>query len=86
MGDTESLEADLQTAEKAAAEAWEDWKTAAPQAQDTFLKRYNDIQGGVESLRQQISLLGASSSPLRCLRLFFVCKLAATAASLGKQG
>ena len=81
MSELAKLRAQLEAAEKAAAEAWEEWKAAGPQTQDAFLKRYNDVQGGVESLRQQISCHGASNSPVHSLGLFFVCRLAAAAAA-----
>ena len=83
-GEMEELQAQLSTAEKAAAEAWDEYKVAAPPAQEVFLERYRDIQGGVDCLREQIKQIlsyGASKCPLQSLGPFFVCQLAAAAAA-----
>ena len=67
MTEPATLEAELSAAEAAAAEAWTKWEKAAPQDKNAFCKRYKDVQGGVESLREQISFHGASIHRVHCL-------------------
>ena len=91
MSEPAKSSAELEAAENAADEAWKEWKAAASQNKqdkDAFLKRYNDLQGKVESLRPRMSSHGASNCRVHCLCLFFVCQqllLSLNLASLGTR-
>ena len=43
MSELAKFRAELEAAEKAAAEAWQEWKAAASQDKEAFLERYRDL-------------------------------------------